>query len=144
MWISGLIATVLVVWVLAYWGAGTGVWIAALAADLVAFTVATPVTWYVATPVWLLTAAVVLLLGVPAIRQRYLTAPLLRQFRKVMPPMSATEQEALARLGSVADLFLVHDRPIARHVDDSVDSVLAACSGSAGSTTAPEVVPCPI
>ncbi len=35
-------------------------------------------------------------------------------------PITIDNNEALDRLGSIADLFLVHDRPIARHVDDSV------------------------
>lgn len=35
-------------------------------------------------------------------------------------PMCVTEDEARERLGSVADLFLAHDRPIVRPVDDSV------------------------
>ncbi len=35
-------------------------------------------------------------------------------------PICTGEDEALSRLGAIADLFLVHDRPIARHVDDSV------------------------
>ena len=35
-------------------------------------------------------------------------------------PICTDEREALRRLGSVAERFLVHDRPIARHVDDSV------------------------
>ena len=107
MWIFGLIVTLALVWALAYWGAGTGLWIATLAGGLAVFTVGTEVSWYVAAPVWLTSTALVLLLGVPRIRQRYVTAPLFRQFRRVMPPMSQTEQEAL-EAGSVwwdAELF---------------------------------------
>ena len=35
-------------------------------------------------------------------------------------PICIDEHEAVARLGAMADLFLVHDRPIRRHADDSV------------------------
>ncbi|MHB8902279.1 MAG: carbamoyltransferase HypF [Thermoguttaceae bacterium] len=35
-------------------------------------------------------------------------------------PMVTSNDDALERLGSIADLFLVHDRPIVRPVDDSV------------------------
>lgn len=40
-------------------------------------------------------------------------------------PICIDEHEALEGLGSVADLFLVHNRPIARHVDDSIVRVAA-------------------
>ena len=35
-------------------------------------------------------------------------------------PIATDEAEAIARLGPLADLFLVHDRPVERHTDDSV------------------------
>jgi hydrogenase maturation protein HypF len=40
-------------------------------------------------------------------------------------PLCTSENEAVARLADIADLFLVHDRPIARPVDDSVLRVVA-------------------
>lgn len=40
-------------------------------------------------------------------------------------PICTDEREALERLGEIADHFLVHDRPIARHVDDSVARLVA-------------------
>ncbi len=39
-------------------------------------------------------------------------------------PICIDEHEALDRLRGIADLFLVHDRPIARHVDDSIVRVM--------------------
>jgi hydrogenase maturation protein HypF len=39
-------------------------------------------------------------------------------------PICIDEREALERLGEIADLFLVHNRPIVRHVDDSIARVM--------------------
>ncbi len=43
-------------------------------------------------------------------------------------PIIADETTALTRLGGVADVFLVHDRPIAHAVDDSVVRVIAGAA----------------
>jgi hydrogenase maturation protein HypF len=40
-------------------------------------------------------------------------------------PICTNEHEARHRLRGIADLFLVHDRPIVRHVDDSLARVVA-------------------
>ncbi len=40
-------------------------------------------------------------------------------------PICTDEHDALVRLQGIADLFLVHNRPIVRHVDDSVVRVMA-------------------
>jgi hydrogenase maturation protein HypF len=39
-------------------------------------------------------------------------------------PICIDEHEARERLGGIADLFLVHDRPIVRHADDSIVRVM--------------------
>ena len=39
-------------------------------------------------------------------------------------PICTDERQAVERLGRIADLFLVHDRPIVRHVDDSIIRVI--------------------
>ncbi len=39
-------------------------------------------------------------------------------------PICTDEREAVSRLGHIADLFLVHDRPIVRHVDDSIVRIM--------------------
>jgi len=39
-------------------------------------------------------------------------------------PMCISENEAMQRLNSIADYFLIHNRPIVRHVDDSIVRVM--------------------
>ena len=60
-------------------------------------------------------------------------------------PICIDNDEARARLGDVADFFLLHDRPIARPLDDSV---IATCAGAPipmrrGRGLAPYTVPLP-
>ncbi len=40
-------------------------------------------------------------------------------------PICTDERDALVRLGGIADLFLVHNRRIVRHVDDSIARIMA-------------------
>jgi len=40
-------------------------------------------------------------------------------------PICIDEYEALQRLGEIADVFLVHNRPIERHIDDSIVRIAA-------------------
>lgn len=40
-------------------------------------------------------------------------------------PICIDEAEALERLGGIADVFLMHNRPIVRHVDDAIVRVMA-------------------
>ncbi|MCO5243824.1 MAG: Sua5/YciO/YrdC/YwlC family protein [Anaerolineae bacterium] len=47
-------------------------------------------------------------------------------------PICTDEHEAVERLGHIADLFLVHDRPIERHVDDSVAWIVVSALVAAG------------
>ena len=47
-------------------------------------------------------------------------------------PIAYRDRDALARLGDIADLLLVHDRPIQTRTDDSVLRVVAAPGGSRG------------
>lgn len=57
--------------------------------------------------IWVLFLVPVILLGLPAIRIPYLTRPLLKRIKKVLPPMSDTERDAI-EAGSVwweAELF---------------------------------------
>jgi len=58
-----------------------------------------------------LAAAGAVLLGVAPLRRRLLTGPLLRQFRRVMPPMSATERAALDAGSTWWDAELFSGRP---------------------------------
>ncbi len=101
------IATLAAIWYLAYQGAGATLWVSLLLGSLVTVTLATDIRWFISTPLWILATAMVLLLGVPRLRRKYITRRLLKQFKKVMPPMSDTEREAL-EAGSVwwdAELF---------------------------------------
>jgi acyl-CoA dehydrogenase len=99
-----LIVVVLSAWVLAYRNAPVRYWTAAAAALLGLHNLAagdlTPIAW-------LMLVGVALAVHLPPLRLALLAAPLLRRYRRSLPPLSATEQQALDA-GSVwweAELF---------------------------------------
>ena len=107
MWLLSVIAAVVILWFMAYRGANVGPWMVALLISTLIISLGTEAGWVIQVPLWLVVSSLVLLLGLRGLRTRYLTAPLLKQFRRVIPPMSNTEREAL-EAGSVwwdAELF---------------------------------------
>jgi hydrogenase maturation protein HypF len=57
---------------------------------------------------------------------RFLKAPIVATSGNLAEePMSINEEEAFSKLGEITDFFLVHDRPIVRHVDDSIVRVIS-------------------
>jgi len=107
MWFLGLIIILAIGWYLAYREASASLWVALLAGSIAAITFGADTQWQLSVFLWLMAGGLILLLGVPAIRQKIITAKLLALFRKVAPAMSKTEREAL-EAGSIwwdAELF---------------------------------------
>lgn len=71
------------------------VWVAAVGAYLASWTFLRDASPWAVLPAWLVFVPVALALAVPAVRRKYISTPLRRFFATVVPPMSATEREAL-------------------------------------------------
>jgi acyl-CoA dehydrogenase len=107
MWMLAVLFGAAALWTMAYREAGAVVWVSTLATAVAVLTLLAGLPWYIDLPVLLLAAGAAAVFGVPALRHRFITTPLLRQFRRVMPVMSPTEREAL-EAGTVwwdAELF---------------------------------------
>jgi acyl-CoA dehydrogenase len=79
---------------LAYHRAPLWQWTLVMGGVLFIYSYALPVTWSVVAA-WLVFAAVATFLNVTALRRRFISEPVLRLFRTVMPAMSQTERDAL-------------------------------------------------
>ena len=82
-------------WALAYWSASALVWVAAIAAGLLAITLATDIGAPTATLLWVAFAVPACIFTVGALRRNLISRPLLGWFRTALPQISQTEQEAL-------------------------------------------------
>ncbi len=70
-------------------------WMLIGAAGLLTFTLFGGFSAFWGVLVWVLVGVPALLLGVGEIRRKYLSTPLLNRIRKVLPPMSKTERDAI-------------------------------------------------
>jgi acyl-CoA dehydrogenase len=90
-----LILAIIVIWLLAYFRARLIVWTGGVAAILGVWTYAvgrhTGIWWIV----WLVFLLAAVCVNVPALRRTLLSWPLFTLFRKLLPPLSRTEREAL-------------------------------------------------
>ena len=96
-----------VVWALAYHVASAAVWTLFAGVGLVAFTAAGVLAGAALGLVWFAFIGVAVLANVKSVRQGLLTGPIFRIYKKLLPQMSQTEQEAL-EAGTVwwdGDLF---------------------------------------
>jgi len=95
MTLVGPILLLLLLWTLAYRSAGAGYWLTLppLTVALLQGTQLLPAT--AAVVCWSVYGLALTGYLLPGLRRRWLTRPLYRQFRRVMPAMSATEQAAL-------------------------------------------------
>ena len=102
-----LIVVVAVAWGLAAYRSPAWAWIGVIGGYLLLWPGFHDASGWLMAPAWLIFVPAAALLGVPPLRRRYLSAPILDMFRKLMPTVSDTEREAL-QAGSVwweADLF---------------------------------------
>lgn len=93
--IIGIFLILLATWALAYKPAKPHTWIASLPITLILLQLFTLLSLGWAIFFWIIYALGLALYLAPEQRRQWLSAPLLQQFRKVMPRMSRTEQEAL-------------------------------------------------
>ncbi len=118
-----IILVIAAAWGLAAKRAPAWAWIGSIGVYLLLWPSFHTASAWLLTPVWLVFIPVAAVLGVPALRRKVVSGPVLQLFRKLMPSVSDTEREAL-EAGSTwweADLFsgkpdwrklLAFDKPV--------------------------------
>ncbi len=115
-----------VAWLLAARRAPAWLWTGAIAAWLLAWPSLHAASGWYLLPAWLLFLPAAAVLGIPALRTRYVSARVMNLFRSLMPAVSDTEREAL-EAGSVwweAELF--SGRPDWKRLQDMPPPALSA------------------
>ncbi|WP_111746118.1 acyl-CoA dehydrogenase [Salinisphaera orenii] len=94
----GLIAFLIAVagsWALSYFGAGIVGWTAGIVGYFLVAWLVGAIGWLAFVIALVLFTPILAALGVPGIRRKLLTSQLFERFKVILPPMSATEREAL-------------------------------------------------
>jgi acyl-CoA dehydrogenase len=109
MWTSIVFAVLAIalIWALAYRASSAAVWTGVLGAALAVATFAGAITGALAGIAWFVFLAVAVVANLKSLRMGFLTQPIFGLYKKVLPQMSQTEQEAL-EAGTVwwdGDLF---------------------------------------
>src|SRR3990172_10058714 len=99
-WILWLAIILGLSWLLAYIRAPFAGWVIAMAAVLGFVTITSDSGYLAMFLLWSMFIVLVVCLGVAGVRRRWLSEPVLKVFRRIMPSMSQTEREAL-EAGSV-------------------------------------------
>jgi acyl-CoA dehydrogenase len=105
--IVSVVAAIAVVWLLAFHGASALVWSLVAGTALLVMTAGGAIGGVGAAILWIAVASVAAFAALTPVRQRFVTAPIFRIYKKLLPQMSSTEQEAL-EAGTVwwdGDLF---------------------------------------
>jgi acyl-CoA dehydrogenase len=102
-----VVLAVAIIWALAYHAASAALWSGVVGVTLLALTVTGVLTGATAGILWFVFLAAAVIANVKSIRMSLLTVPIFDLYKKVLPQMSQTEQEAL-EAGTVwwdGDLF---------------------------------------
>lgn len=95
VWLIGLIAAVAVLWMLAYYRAPAVAWTGVVGVALAALHWRVDVAGVAMGALWIAFGVAALLGNPTPLRRAVVSRPLLRFFRKILPQVSQTEQEAL-------------------------------------------------
>ncbi len=95
---TGLIEFLLligIVWWLLFHRTKTIVWTGVMAAVLLVYSFFSSVTWFILLPAWIIYLVSAVLFNIADVRRPFFTKGILAYFKRVLPPISRTEQEAL-------------------------------------------------
>ena len=102
-----VVVTIAVIWALAYYATSAAVWSLVVGIGLLMLTAGGVLTGLFAGLVWVAFIAFAVVSNLKSLRQRFVTAPIFKIYKKLLPQMSQTEREAL-EAGTVwwdGDLF---------------------------------------